>query len=63
MSIDIAGFSHTTLHAKWIDEEEEGEDIFNRSYNAHCSNCGMRIDTHELRGYYNYCPNCGAIMN
>ena len=40
---------------KWIDE--------NGTYYANCSMCGYQMDTHQERGYFRYCPNCGAKMN
>lgn len=40
---------------KWID----CKDI---PYLANCSICGYQMDTHEERGYFNYCPYCGADM-
>ncbi len=39
---------------EWIDE--------NGTYYANCSKCGYQMDTHEERGYHNFCPNCGADM-
>lgn len=44
---------------EWIDDIEAES---NGDYWANCSRCGMQIDVHENRGYYNYCPNCGARM-
>lgn len=44
---------------KWIDDVEAES---NGYYWANCSQCGLQIDVHENRGYYNYCPNCGARM-
>lgn len=47
-------------HAKWIDDDEE---YLRRGYQfANCSVCGFQMDVHENRGYYNYCPLCGAKM-
>lgn len=39
---------------EWVDE--------NGTYYANCSKCGYQMDTHEERGYHNFCPNCGADM-
>ena len=41
----------------WIDDDNS----FNSFY-ANCSECGYQINTHEERGYHNFCPNCGARM-
>lgn len=37
---------------EWIDE--------GGTYYANCSKCGYQMDTHEERGYHNFCPNCGS---
>lgn len=39
---------------KWVDEDG--------TYYANCSKCGYQMDTHQERGYFRYCPNCGADM-
>ena len=39
---------------EWLDE--------NGTYYANCSKCGYQMDTHQERGYFRYCPNCGADM-
>ena len=39
---------------EWIDEDG--------TYYANCSKCGYQMDTHQERGYFRYCPNCGARM-
>ena len=39
---------------EWIDEDG--------TYYANCSKCGYQMDTHQERGYFRYCPNCGADM-
>ena len=39
---------------EWLDE--------NGTYYANCSKCGYQMDTHVERGYFRYCPNCGADM-
>ena len=39
---------------KWIDEDG--------TYYANCSKCGYQMDTHQERGYFRYCPNCGSDM-
>ena len=39
---------------EWINE--------NGTYYANCSKCGYQMDTHQERGYFRYCPNCGAEM-
>lgn len=46
------------IHGKWIDYE----DSFTDGYYANCSNCGYQMDVHEERGYFNFCPHCGADM-
>ena len=38
----------------WIDDE--------KFEYANCSKCGLQIEPHEIRGYWRYCPNCGAKM-
>lgn len=38
----------------WLDNDN--------SFYANCSECGYQMDTHEERGYHNFCPNCGARM-
>ena len=40
---------------KWVDCEDG-------YYLANCSECGFQMDVHENRGYFNFCPNCGADM-
>ena len=55
----IAGVLNTMPSAnrprgEWIDE--------GGTYYANCSKCGYQMDTHEERGYHNFCPNCGADM-
>lgn len=47
-------FSADRPRGEWIDE--------NCTYYANCSMCGYQMDTHEERGYHNFCPNCGADM-
>lgn len=42
--------------ACWVDDYNEYGDF------ANCSDCGFQIDVHENRGYYNFCPHCGAYM-
>ncbi len=42
---------------KWVDDNNS----FNLFY-ANCSECGYQMNTHEERGYHNFCPNCGARM-
>ena len=37
---------------EWIDEDG--------TYYANCSKCGYQMDTHQERGYFRYCPNCGS---
>lgn len=44
-------------YGKWLDDNNS----FNSFY-ANCSECGYQIDTHEERGYHNFCPYCGARM-
>ena len=39
---------------EWIDE--------NGTYYANCSKCGYQMDTHQERGYFRFCPSCGADM-
>ena len=45
------------VHGKWIDEDPAFAEYF-----ANCSVCGYEIDVHNERGYFNFCPNCGAKM-
>ena len=42
--------------AHWIDDPDSDGSL------ANCSHCGMQIDVHYNRGYFNYCPNCGFGM-
>ena len=46
------------VHGKWIDEDPAFAEYF-----ANCSVCGYEIDVHNERGYFNFCPNCGAKMD
>ena len=46
------------VHGKWIDEDPAFAEYF-----ANCSVCGYEIDIHNERGYFNFCPNCGAKMD
>ena len=46
------------VHGKWIDEDPTFAEYF-----ANCSVCGYEIDVHNERGYFNFCPNCGAKMD
>ena len=46
------------VHGKWIDEDPAFAEYF-----ANCSACGYEIDVHNERGYFNFCPNCGAKMD
>ena len=39
---------------EWIDEDG--------TYYANCSECGYQMDTRQERGYFRFCPNCGADM-
>lgn len=39
---------------KWVNDQND--------YYANCSECGYQMDTHTERGYFNFCPNCGADM-
>lgn len=45
---------------KWIDDDKLNEKL--GTYFANCSLCGYEMDVHDNRGYFNYCPNCGAKM-
>ena len=52
-----------------IEERKEGEwidtDYINLqldTYLARCSECEYHMDVHNNRGYFKYCPNCGAKM-
>ena len=53
-SADVA----PVVHGKWIDEDPAFAEYF-----ANCSVCGYEIDVHNERGYFNFCPNCGAKMD
>ena len=44
----------------WIDADEINEQL--DTYLANCSVCNCQMDVHENRGYFKYCPNCGARM-
>lgn len=41
-------------HARWIEADSH------LGYFANCSACGYQMDVHAERGYFNFCPNCGA---
>lgn len=52
-----------------IEERNEGRwrdtDYINLqldTYLANCSECGYQMDVHSNRGYFNFCPYCGAKM-
>ena len=45
---------------KWIDADKINELL--DTYLANCSVCNCQMDVHENRGYFKYCPNCGAKM-
>ncbi len=52
-----------------VEERKEGEwihkDYINfqlGTYLANCSECGYQINVHSNRGYFNFCPYCGARM-
>ena len=45
---------------EWIDDDEINEEL--DTYLANCSQCGYQMDVHNNRGYFNFCPNCGARM-
>ena len=45
---------------EWVDDDETNEKL--GTYFAHCSQCGFQMDVHSNRGYFNFCPNCGAKM-
>lgn len=47
-------FTADRPRGKWIDEDG--------TYYANCSKCGYQMDTHVERGYFRFCPNCGADM-
>ena len=47
-------FTADRPRGEWIDEDG--------TYYANCSKCGYQMDTHQERGYFRYCPNCGARM-
>lgn len=52
------------LAIKALEEKPQGEwiDCKDFPYLANCSNCGYQMDTHEERGYFRFCPYCGADM-
>lgn len=45
---------------RWIDADVINEML--DTYLANCSVCNCQMDVHENRGYFKYCPNCGAKM-
>ena len=45
------------IHARWIDNGRGG---YAHAY--FCSNCGW-LDGYPIEDRFNYCPNCGAIMD
>ena len=53
-SADVA----PVVHGRWIDEDPAFAE-----YSANCSVCGYEIDVHDERGYFNFCPYCGAKMD
>ena len=45
-------------HGEWTDHrtiEHDGE--------FYCSNCGFELESFVEGIFYNYCPNCGALMD
>ena len=54
LEMAIQALEQKKKHGKWVDDDN--------SFYANCSKCGYQIDTHEERGYHNFCPNCGARM-
>lgn len=48
----------SVVHGKWEFEHMTGD----RSYYAHCSECGKRKFFKDYDEQDNYCPNCGADM-
>ena len=49
------GLNDIRPQGEWIDCK-------NIPYLANCSHCGYQMDTHEERGYFKFCPYCGARM-
>ena len=43
------------VRGEWVDSKDG-------TYYANCSVCEYQMDVHAERGYYNYCPHCGAKM-
>lgn len=57
----IVDLPSAQLQGKWIDDN-----LINEMYDclmlANCSVCGYQMDVRHERGYFRYCPNCGADM-
>lgn len=45
---------------RWIDSDYINLQL--DTYFANCSKCGYQMDVHNNRGYFNFCPYCGARM-
>lgn len=45
---------------RWIDTDYINLQL--DTYFANCSECGYMMDVHNNRGYFNFCPYCGAKM-
>lgn len=45
---------------RWIDTDYINLQL--DTYLASCSECGYQMNVHNNRGYFKYCPNCGAKM-
>ena len=45
---------------RWIDTDYINLQL--DTYLASCSECGYQMNVHNNRGYFNFCPNCGARM-
>lgn len=54
LGMAIEALEQEPKRGKWVDDDN--------SFYANCSECGYQIDTHEERGYHNFCSNCGARM-
>lgn len=47
-------------HARWVIRFES---IYQKYVEGKCSNCGHTDYCLDEKGFYNYCPNCGAKMD
>ena len=58
-----ADINSIIITAPTVEERKKGKWVTDQTgYYPNCSECGYQMDTHTERGYFNFCPNCGADM-